>query len=380
MTRRTVLPLSAFGALLLALFAIAWSYSEQIIGVPAGRVLERDVTVLSRTDSTVTLSPTKRTTEGVVWGLDFPRGFAQVGTLVSLHPGSVQRKLTMVSGTLVPGDEAALDSFAFPARRDSTLGIEFEDVAVPSDLGSLPSWYFPGDRTTWTIFVHGMGATRAEAIRIQRVLGKAGLPCLVMSYRNDPGAPRDPSGLAHLGMTEWKDVEAAVRYARSKGARDVLLVGYSLGGSIVCAFLRESSMATAARGVILDSPSLDWARTLRHAAHDREIPSLVIPALTSMAQWLAGVRAGIRWEKLNTLALAGRLRSPVLLFHGTADSMVPLETSKALADSRPDLVTLVVIPGAGHVQSWNYAPELYERSLRRWVQSVLPEDQNANYP
>ena len=42
----------------------------------------------------------------------------------------------------------------------------------------------------------------------------------IFTYRNDPGAPEDPSGQLHYGATEWRDVEAAAatdRFGRNEG-------------------------------------------------------------------------------------------------------------------------------------------------------------------
>ena len=44
------------------------------------------------------------------------------------------------------------------------------------------------------------------------------LPVLDLAYRGDLGAPRPPDGVGHLGGTEWRDVDAAIRYAVRYGA------------------------------------------------------------------------------------------------------------------------------------------------------------------
>ncbi len=59
--------------------------------------------------------------------------------------------------------------------------------------------------------------------------------------------------------------------------------------------------------------------------------------------------------------------APILILHGTEDLSVPIETSRALASARPDLVTLVEFEGAKHVQSWNADPEKYATVLEGFV-------------
>ncbi|HEX5030059.1 MAG TPA: alpha/beta fold hydrolase [Candidatus Eisenbacteria bacterium] len=216
------------------------------------------------------------------------------------------------------------------------------------------------------ILVHGMGATRAEAIRLLHETASFGLPSLVITYRNDPGAPGSPDGLLHLGMTEWKDLERAVEYSRRAGARDVILVGYSTGGALIARFLLSSTLAESVRGVILESPVLDWHAATAHYARHHRIPA----PLATLGTQIAGWRAGIQWAGLEPLAHAKELRAPMLVIHGTADPVVPLWTSESLATRRPDLVTLIKIPGAGHVESWNADSTAYGKNVREWLQRV----------
>jgi fermentation-respiration switch protein FrsA (DUF1100 family) len=58
------------------------------------------------------------------------------------------------------------------------------------------------------------------------------------------------------------------------------------------------------------------------------------------------------------------IRRPVLIHHGSADETVPLRVSIDLAAAVPDMVTLIEVPGAGHVES-------YEMDLDKYLDEVL---------
>jgi pimeloyl-ACP methyl ester carboxylesterase len=189
---------------------------------------------------------------------------------------------------------------------------------------------------------------------------RAGLPVLDIAYRNDAGAPADPSHRYGWGATEWRDLEAAVQYARGHGAQQVVLFGSSMGGSIVASFLEHSASASLVRGIVLDAPALDFRATVDFGATQRSLPlGLPIPGvLTSTAEWIAGWRYDVDWPALDYLP-GDWLHVPALVFHGTADQTVPVSTSDAFRAAHPALVQEVRVPGAGHVASWNADPAGY---------------------
>ena len=248
-------------------------------------------------------------------------------------------------------------------------GVPSSDVTIPCAGGGCPAWFLPGPGRTWAILVHGKGATRTEPLRALRGVHAAGLPALVISYRNDPGAPADPSGYYRYGASEWPDLDNAVLYAQQHGAQRVVLVGFSMGGGIVASFLEHSPRRNLVTALVLDAPMLSFRRTVAFGAAQRSLPvvGLAIPRpLTWTAQTLAGWRFGIDWAAIDYLD--GRwLSVPTLLFHGTADQTVPVTTSDALRRTHPALVRQVRVQGAAHVASWNTDPTRYDAAVRTFL-------------
>ncbi len=202
--------------------------------------------------------------------------------------------------------------------------------------------------------------------RLLPVLLAEGYPALLVSLRNDPGAPEDPSGQLRYGATEWEDLEAAVAWAGDNGASDVVLVGPSMGGGVAMSFLERSDLADQVRAVVLDAPMLDFGRTVDFQAAQESLPIVGLPvpsSLTASAKWLAGWRFDLDWSDLDYLSETDKLRAPILVFHGTDDDDVPIATSRQLAARRQDLVTLEEVEGATHLTTWNHDPDAYERVL-----------------
>jgi pimeloyl-ACP methyl ester carboxylesterase len=269
-----------------------------------------------------------------------------------------------------------VDGYAWPADPALAAGRPAREVTYPSPLGPTPAWRVDGRRDTWVILVHGYNAARTETLRTLATVTRLGYPALAVSYRNDPGAPHSPDALRRWGATEWRDLEAATRYALEHGATGVVLAGSSMGGALVTSFLLESPLAArVVRGAILDAPALDLGTVIDNGATDRELPILgtpVPPALTEAAKGIAGLRYHLDWGELDYVDRAGRLSTPMLVFHQTGDPTVPVAISEALAAARPDLVTLERFGGDGHVQSWNVDRPRYERALRAFLERVAP--------
>lgn len=375
---RVALLLAVSGAALLALAGLVmggWYFSDQIRGgalEPDRDPDEPDLEVVALREEQVTLHATEKANENGDWrkdgifGLEWQRGYGQVGAIREIDDQQVVRQFFPLQGALEIGDLARLDSFAFPGDPEQAHGIPFQEVTFASELGEFPAWFVDGPRHTWVIFVHGKGASRREALRMLPTVTDLGFPSLIITYRNDVEALAGPDGFYRYGKTEWEDLEAAADYAVQQGADALILVGYSMGGAIVVNFLLQSPLAERVHGAILDAPMLDFNAILALEARERGAPGL----LTEVGKALADFRWDIGWGELNYLSRADDLGTPILLFHGDADDVIPVETSDALAEARPDIVTYVRVAGAGHVRSWNAGPEAYEATVRDFLEKM----------
>lgn len=347
-----------------------WHFSDKLLRPAPARPLERDLRIAAADDSTLTLEGSVIAQYGERWFLEWPGGSAVLGERLGEAGGRVTRRYHPLEGA--PEAGARVDLRAYPYRGDPrrTLGLEHRAVVLTTGLGQFPAWEVPGSRPTTFLFVHGMGASRAEALRVLPVVAALGYPSLVVSYRNDPGAPPAPDRLHHLGAAEWEEVEGFVRMTEAAGARRVVLVGFSMGGAVVAEFMRRSALAHRVAGVVLDAPVLDWSAVVaRGVRKEGRLASLLAP----VARGFVTARTGFVWRASGPLAWRQQFHRPVpvLLFHGTADETVPIATSEAFAVMLGARVTLVRTEGAGHVRSWNHDPAGYEDALREWIARVV---------
>ncbi|WP_168581388.1 alpha/beta hydrolase [Gephyromycinifex aptenodytis] len=318
--------------------------------------------------------------------LDQGREHIRVGQILAIdeRAGTVERELLGIDfGVPAPGP-GRWSGHYYPNRPDVSLQLPTYEVGIYGELGELPSWVIPGAGTAagpqpprggrWAVLVHGRGATREECLRAVPVLHRLGITCLIPSYRNDGTAPPSTDGLYGLGLTEWRDIDAALRYALEAGANDLTLFGWSMGGGIVLQTLARSQVATSVDRVVLDAPVIDWSRVIEHHARLRHIP----PGLGTIVQMLLRARwsygligagepidiASTRWQHR-----ARELAHPILLIHSCDDDFVPVGPSLELAVARPDLVRFEAWQHARHVKEWNVDPQRWEEVVADFVGS-----------
>jgi alpha-beta hydrolase superfamily lysophospholipase len=350
--------------------AAGWYYATQLTGPPTIRPFEPDNEVVATSGDQVTLRDEGFAAQDARWGLQLPEGrHVVLGDVIDRGGDVVTRTFSDVVGEPPrSGEPVRVDEFVYVGDPASALGLPFEEVTIDGALGPLPAWRLAGERERWVVLVHGRGATREETLRFLPVLHDLGYPVLVPTYRGDGVAPDPERGVA-FGLAEWRDVESAVRYALDEGADDVVLMGLSMGGTTTAAFLQRSPLESVVAGAVLDSPVLSMDAVLRLQADLAGIPGPVQPPILWFAELFARLTSDLDTRELELVDEADSFDVPLLLIHGGADEFVPVGPSDEFAAARP-ATTYLRVDDAGHVRSWNVAPERYERTLEGFLDGL----------
>jgi hypothetical protein len=346
--------------------AAGWYFSGEVLNV-THEDDEYGLTVGPVDDATVTLPLRAATQAPGTWGLEWDGGQAVLGEVVAVDDTTVTRTLQAVLvGDLTEGTKARIDKWTFGEDPKTGLGLDYEEVQVPTDLGDMPAWYLPNDDDTWVVTVHGRNASPAETLRGVGIYADLGYPVLAVTYRNDEGAPKAPNGLHSLGEHESEDVIAAVDYALANGAEDVILHGWSMGGATTATAYRHMEDDAVVRGLVFDSPVMDWNSTLDMQAADRD----VIPPITWAAKRIVEFRADIDLDDLDQRNFASEFDLPILLYVDTADQTVDHRATLEFAEMLDPEQTTVMESASGHTASWNEDPVAYTATLESYLASL----------
>jgi uncharacterized protein len=338
-----------------------------------------DVRILGASATTVLLSRTLDTLLPGQYGLWFSEGagHAKVGAITDVGPTWVQRELLGVDhGNLATASRGSIAGWFYLDPEE--LGITHRDVVIETSLGPAPAWLIPAARKSgrWLIGVHGRGVRRQECLRAVDVARRCGYMSLLVSYRNDTDAPHSADGRYGLGDTEWPDVDAALEYAIANGATEVVLMGWSMGGAISLQVATRSAHADILKGIILESPVVNWADTINYQTDAQHAPRVVSAGARHLisspwARKLTGQDQSIDLARLDFVARAEELTLPILLMHSADDGYVPVDASRALALARPDIVTFDEFTVARHAKLWNYDAARFNDDIGGWL-SRLP--------
>lgn len=372
--------------LVAGLGAGGWYYTDQLLPAPQPDEPDYDVEVVAADEAAATITLTVPDGGDLVdlerVGFWTATGALELGDVTATDADTVTRTATLLDGDWPEAGARGMSAAAtFRGDPMEALGLPFEAIDVAGGDGVLPAWLVPGDDEatradpgTFAVLVHGRGATREELHRALRIVHDVGLDALVVSIRNDPGAPADPDGWGRFGDSEWEDLQAAVDHlVEEAGAEELVLIGSSQGGSLVLGWLRRGEHTDRAIGAVLTSPLVSMHGTLVLQAQGRDLPEVAIPPLLWSTKILATLRSGMRFDRLEHAAedVADDYQVPMLVTHGTGDTTVPFEGSRQLAEARPDLVRFEVYEDVEHVREWNADPDRYDDDLRAFLVEIL---------
>lgn len=207
---------------------------------------------------------------------------------------------------------------------------------------TIRGWWFDRPESTRVVIgLTGHRGTKTDLLGIGSGLWRAGNNVLLFDYR---GCGQSDAGRQSLAHHEMADAQAAVRYAldRVPDAR-LGVIGYSMGGAIaILLTAREPQI----RAVVADSPFATMRDVVMHAYRRRRLPPRPLLDLTdALTQW----RYGYPFGAVRPIDVIGQIAPrPLLLMHGTADEVIPVEHGYRLYEAASEPKELWIFEGATH--------------------------------
>lgn len=304
--------------------------------------------------------------------------YTRVGevTLINEDQKYVERRIDpsgSETGGLGPIVDWTPDVFFEP----SAVSGRYEEVDIPTAYGAAPAWLFEADNTdVWVIHIHGSWTDRSIMFRDVHAFSSLGFTSLVPTFRSDAEVSPPQAESSHLGQTEWRDVDSAVSYAVARGARRIILSGWSMGGTIALLTAERSAHRDRIVGLVLVGPVTSWRKAISAGAVRAGVPAIGAGLVMRLLQApsfarMLGLEEPIDFDALDWVDVPNRVKVPTLVLHSTADLEVPWEISAAFQRANPATVTLISLPEAHHTQEWNASPSTFTKELTSWVSRTI---------
>ena len=131
----------------------------------------------------------------------------------------------------------------------------------------------------------------------------------------------------------------------------------------------ELELPGTVKGVIADCPYSSPLEIIMKVGKNMRIPRCILRPLVKISARMFG-RFDI--EEATPLDAVKHTDLPILIIHGTADTFVPCDMSRELAEANPD-IRLELFPGADHGMSYMLDRERYIRVVTEFTSEILED-------
>ncbi len=242
----------------------------------------------------------------------------------------------------------------------------------PEDNTAIRGWFFPaagGTPAPALVLCHGIWTGRRECLPWALRFSQAGYNVLCFDFR----AHGDSAGrFISVGHGETLDVLGAVGWLRTRpevDRRRIGLLGFSMGGA---AAIQAAARCQDIAAVAADSAYASFIEAVRYSFH--VVGRLPHYPFAPLALYWAKRIVQVDPHALRPVDSIGRIAPrPVLLVHGGADLVVPVDHARLLFQAADEPKDLWIEPGVGHVGARDKDPDAYVARVESFFQQAFAD-------
>lgn len=245
-----------------------------------------------------------------------------------------------------------------------------EDMYITSNDGlKLHATYFPQEGSKKVVICfHGY---TSEGLNDYSTLAifyqKHGYNLLIVDERAHGKSEGKYIG---FGCLDRHDAKLWIEQMVKKLGEDckILLHGDSMGGATVL-MTTGLELPSQVKAAVADCPFTSawevFSSVLKNMYHLPPFPIMQI------SNWMVKRNAGYELDECNARREVAKSKIPILFIHGDSDTFVPCTMSKEMYDACTTEKKLVMIQGAGHVESCYRDAELYHGTIEEFIFPIM---------
>jgi abhydrolase domain-containing protein 17 len=215
-----------------------------------------------------------------------------------------------------------------------------EIIKIPvTPIERISAIYLPNPKSTYTIlFIHGNASDLGDVRSLLNAFQRWGFNVFAYDYRGYGTSDGKPSE-----RNAYQDLDAAYTYLTQQlkiSPDRIIAYGQSLGGGSAADLAARHPIA----GLILESTFTSAFRVV--------VPFPILP-----------------FDKFTSRDKLKKVRCPVLVMHGEADTTIPFHHGQALYSAAPEPKQFLWVKEAGHDVAWS-AGDRYRQALLSFQQLV----------
>jgi pimeloyl-ACP methyl ester carboxylesterase len=228
------------------------------------------------------------------------------------------------------------------------------------------------------LLLHGYMDSKENVLHWALVLAEAGYRCVLVDFR---GQGRSTGDVIGFGAFEVHDLALVLDDLQQKRlAPDKIgVLGVSYGASMGLLLAARDSRIAAIVALEPFSNAETAVVEFAHGVAPKEAAKI------SEATFKAGVAGAARrgkfsWAEGDVLAAMGRVKAPVLFYHGAKDRWLSPDNSRRLMAKAPSGSKLVILPDDDHILLSMRLDNIMVPDVRAWFDRNLAETASAASP
>jgi pimeloyl-ACP methyl ester carboxylesterase len=248
--------------------------------------------------------------------------------------------IIIIALTLLFGWRAFMPARMPESLLPSDFGMPYEDIVLEAwDGVKLRGWYIHSEEAKGTIIcLHGYPANKSDILPVVTFL-YPDFSLLLFDFR---AHGRSGGKITYFGLKESMDVEAAIRFMKSKEElkeKKTGVWGYSMGGAVgIIASARYGGIDA----LVTDSAFANFPEMVTHYYGNFGPLKYVFSSLSIM---LGRYVLGFDFFENSPENFIAEIKSPVFLIHSKQDEFVPYEHAERLFRKAPEPKKLWAVEG-----------------------------------
>lgn len=251
----------------------------------------------------------------------------------------------------------------YKAKINSKPGYAYQTFHIKTSDGFLlEGWYIPKDSARGTVILfHGHGGSRSNIVTEANAFHNFGYNVCMTDFR---AHGKSEGNTCTIGFHETADVKATYDYVISKGEKNIILYGISLGAATITKAMTDYPDIHPSK-VILEMPFGSLKDAVKGKLRIMRLPS---QPLTDLLIFWGGVEQGFWTYHLAPTQYVKNIHVPVLLQWGKKDVRV---TEPEIDSVYKNIATtqkhLVIYNRSGHESLLQNEPVKWLKSIKSFL-------------